>query len=900
MDAAQRDGPHSTARQGCRSWHSLFFVREARAMPPDIEGATPSDALSPFLEDLTRDARQHVRVGPYTIVRMLGEGGMGTVYLAEQSEPVRRQVAIKVLRGGGNSSEVIARFRSEQQTLAMMDHPNITQIYDAGTTESGLAYIVMEYVVGNTITAYASEHHISVRERIRLFVQVCRAVQHAHQKGIIHRDIKPSNVVVTETDGEPMCKVIDFGLAKAIAPTPGNARLTATGIALGTPAYMSPEQFLSDGADVDTRADIYALGAMLYELLAGVLPFDPARYPGWAALLAQRVSNDPPRPSAQYASLPFDRRALIASERRVDDETLRGTLAGDLDCVILHALERDRERRYATANAFVLDLDAHLENKPVSAHTASIPYRAGKFVRRHRISVAFAAVVLVLLGASAVGAAIQARRVAHARALAVARQGQAEELISFMLGDLRDKLTAVGRLDVLDAIGDRALAYFAAVPAAQLSSEELYRRAEALQQLGEVRTSQGKLAPAADLMRQSIQIAERLAAKDSLNGRWQIGLAHSQFWAGNVDWELGNVDSALVHFLPFVTISKRLIEHYPDSLGYREELAYALNNIGFAKQAKGDLAGAVKWYQASRGINQELVTLRPDSLEWQVSLAAEYNAEAVAQRKLGDLAGALSSHGKELEIKEALLAHDTTNRERQHYIAIAHAYRGELRVMMGDIGGAVSDARAAHGIYASLVAHDTSDAVMHWSLAKSHRQIAQALLERSDAAGALEQLHAGDALISHWLGKNPDDPYMSGEAMLAGIAESRALLALGRVHDALASARRASSASEAMLKAKPNDIEAHRAAGDAYVALGTALSRSDDARAASDAWSRAIALEDSLAKVDPETELLAVQAAALINSGRRDDAKPIVAELTRRGYRRPTFVRLVREQARSA
>ena len=867
-------------------------------MQPDTEGAIPTNESSPFFGELTRDVPQLVRVGAYRIVRVLGEGGMGTVYLAEQDVPVRRQVAIKVLRASGNTSEVVTRFRSEQQTLAMMDHPNITQVYDAGTSESGLAYIVMEYVVGDTITAYASAHRLTIPERIRLFVQVCRAVQHAHQKGIIHRDIKPSNVVVAETDGEPLCKVIDFGIAKAIAPTPDSARLTATGIALGTPAYMSPEQFLSDGTDVDTRSDIYALGAMLYELLAGVLPFDPAKYPGWAALLAQRVSSDPPKPSAQYATLSSERRSLVALERRIDSEALRSTLAGDLDCVILNALERDRERRYATANTFALDLDAYLENKPVSAHPPSIPYRAGKFVRRHRVSVVFAAIALVLLAASAVGAGIQARRVARARAVAVAREGQAEELIGFMLGDLRDKLTTLGRLDVLDAVGDRALAYFAAVPASQLSSEELYRRAEALQQLGEVRMSQGKMAPAADLMRQSIEIAAGLAAKDSLNGRWQIGLAHSQFWAGNVDWELGNVDSALEHFLPFVTISKRLIAHYPDSLGYREELAYALNNIGFAKQAKGDVGGAVEWYRASRGINQELVKLRPDSLAWQVSLAAEYNAEAVAQRKLGDLAGALANHDRELAIKEALLARDTTNREHEHYVAIAHAYRGELRLLMGDMSGAVVDAQAARAMYASLVAHDTSDAVMQWSLAKSERQVAQALLERGDAVAALAKLHAGEALSSRWLARNPNDPYMTGEAMLARIAESRAMVALERVPEALDAAKRASVASEVTLKDKPNDIDSHRAAGDAYVALGTALSRSGDARGASDAWLHAVALEDSLVRADPETELLAVQASAMINLGRRDMAKPLVDELTRRGYRRPTFVRLVRDGAK--
>ena len=864
-------------------------------MPPDADGAIPVTDSSPFFGELTGDVQQPTRIGAYRIVRVLGQGGMGTVYLAEQDEPVRRQVAIKVLRAGGNSSEVVARFRSEQQTLALMDHPNITHVYDAGATSAGLAYIVMEYVVGDTITAYAAEHRLTIPERIRLFVQVCRAVQHAHQKGIIHRDIKPSNVVVTETDGAPLCKIIDFGIAKAIAPTADSARLTATGIALGTPAYMSPEQFVSDGMDVDTRADIYALGAMLYELLAGVLPFDPEKYPGWAALLAQRVSNDPALPSTQFASLSAERRARIAVERRADVAAVRSALSGDLDSVILHAIERDRERRYATANALVLDLDAVLDNKPVSAHTASIPYRAGKFVRRHRVSVAFTALALVLLAASAVGAAIQARRVARARAVAEVRQGQAEELIGFMLGDLRDKLTALGRLDLLDAVGDRALAYFAAVPSSQLSSEELYRRAEALQQLGEVRMNQGKLAPAADLLRQSIEIAAGLAAKDSLNGRWQIGLAHSQFWAGSVDWQLGNVDSALQHFLPFVTISKRLIAHYPDSLGYREELAYALNNIGFAKQAKGDLRGAVESYSASRGINQQLVDLRPDSVPWQVALASEFNAEAVAQRKLGDLAGALANHDKELAIKEAYLARDTTNSENKRDVAVAHAYRGELEVLMGDIDGAVSDARAAHDIFSTVAAHDTSDVVVRWQLAKSDRQIAQALLERGDASGALAQLRAGDAEIARSLARDANDPYMAGERMLTAATESRALLAVGRVQEALTMARDASKVSEARLKAKPDDIESHRAAADASLALGTALSQSGNERGAHDSWVHAVALEDSITRVDPETELLAVQAAALRHLGEREEAKPIVEELARRGYRRPTFVRLARE-----
>ena len=839
-------------------------------------------------------------VGPYRIVRLLGEGGMGVVYLAEQDEPVRRQVALKILRHGLNTNEVVARFHAEQQTLAMMEHPNITRVYDAGVTESGLPYFVMEYVVGHTITEYAATHRLSIRERIDLFIQVCRAVQHAHQKGIVHRDIKPSNVIVTDADGEPLCKVIDFGIAKAIAPAIAGARLTMTGMALGTPAYMSPEQFLSDGTDIDTRADIYALGAMLYELLAGVLPFDSTKSSGVAAVLAQHITNDPPLPSVRFGGLPAEQRAMLAAERRTDATTLTRTLAGDLDAVIMEALERDRERRYATANAFALDLENYLANKPVAAHTSSVAYRARKFTRRHRVGVAFAATVLVLLSAAAIGATVQARRLARARAVAVARQDQAEDLIGFMLGDLRDKLTVMGRLDVLDSVGAKALVYFAAVPASQLSDEELFRRAQALQQLGEVRMAQGKLPDAARLMGQSLAISERLAQRDSLNGRWQMGLAHSHFWAGNVDWELGSIDSALAHFVPFVAISRRLIAHFPDSLEYRAELAYALNNIGFAKEATGDIRGALSSYMASLGINQSLVNRDPKKLEWQVSLAAEHNAAAVAQRKLGDLTGALASHDTELVIKHSLLAHDSTNVEYEHYVGIAHAYRGELRMLTGDERGAFEDASATRALYARIVAHDTTNASMQWSLAKTERQIAQIHLEEGNPQAALAELSAGQPIIRRLLLKSPINPRAAAERIRSGTVQAQSLVAIGRVKDAVVVAQRVALEADSAVATKPSDIERRLAATEASLALGDAQSQIGDAAGARGAWSHALSLIDSTATATKQTELLAAQATALLELGREKDAAPITTELLRRGYRRPSFLRLVRKHQRSA
>ena len=830
-------------------------------------------------------------VGPYRVVRLLGSGGMGEVYLAEQEEPVRRQVAVKVLRTGLATDEIVARFRSEQQTLALMDHPNITSVYDAGATDTGLPYFVMEYVVGETIDEYAAAHRLTIAERIPLFIQVCRAVQHAHQKGIIHRDIKPSNVIVTDVDGEARCKVIDFGIAKAMTPAPESVRLTMTGMALGTPAYMSPEQFLSGGADVDTRADIYALGATLYELLAGVLPIDPEKYSGWMAMVAQHAGADAAAPSARFAALRPAQRTQIAAARRTDAATLKHTLSGDLDCVVLTALEREREHRYATANALIVDLERYGAHEPVSARNATVTYRMRKFVRRHRAGVAFGVTVLTLLAATTVGAVLQARRLARARAVAVARQGQAEELIGFMLGDLRDKLTAVGRVDLLDAVGTSALAYFAAVPESQLSNEELFRRAQALQQLGEVRMAQDKLPEAAALMRRSLAISGRLAAHDSLNGRWQLGYAHSHFWAGSVDWELGNVDAALSHFEPFVIISRRLIAHYPDSLAYREELVYALNNIGFAKQAKGDLTGAIASFRSGIALNEELARLRPGNKDWQVSLANLENAVAVAERQSGELSGARAAHDRELAIKESLLARDTTNSERQRDVGTAHAYRGELRLMMGDTRGALDDAIAAQRIYARAAALDTADGSLLWRLAKSNRQVAQVMLEEDDPAGAVRQLEVGRAIVLRLLARNPQNQRAAAESILEQTADARASLALGRTADALTLSRRAAAAAEAAVNAKPEEIERHRAAGDAYDVLGDALDRSGNAVGARDAWSHALATLSSAPGHDAQTEILAVEATVLLELGRGSDAQPIIAELERRGYRDANFVK---------
>jgi len=318
------------------------------------------------------------RIGPYRILDVLGSGGMGVVYLAEQLEPVRREVAIKVLRTSDDSDLVVARFNAERQALAVMDHPSITKVFDAGITENGWPYFVMDCGTGIPLGEYVGTNRLSLGDRLKLFEQVCRAIQHAHQKGIIHRDIKPSNVLVTTIDDAPVCKVIDFGIAKATQGD-GGTRLTMTGVSLGTPAYMSPEQALGSSLDVDTRSDIYSLGVVLYELIAGILPFEismPAM-----RIMQHHVGTDSVAPSVRVAALPPEQQAQLAAECGTSVQDFLRALTGDLDWITLKALEKERERRYQTATELAADIERYLSNRPVSATPPSRVYLARKFMR---------------------------------------------------------------------------------------------------------------------------------------------------------------------------------------------------------------------------------------------------------------------------------------------------------------------------------------------------------------------------------------------------------------------------------------------------------------------------------------------------------------------------------------
>jgi non-specific serine/threonine protein kinase/serine/threonine-protein kinase len=366
------------------------------------------------------------RVGPYRVIERLGEGGMGVVYLAEQREPFRRQVALKVVKAGMDSRAILTRFEAERQALALMEHPNIARVLDAGTTENARPFFAMELVHGEPITVYCDRHELSNRERIALFVHVCHAVQHAHQKGVIHRDLKPSNILVTLQDGRPVPKIIDFGIAKAVsAPLTERTVHTHLGQILGTAEYMSPEQAEMGALDVDTRSDIYSLGTVLYELLTGSLPLsrETLRAAGYAEI--QRIIREvePPRPSTRVSTLGASAGDL-AKKRHTDVRRLTRELQRDLDWVLMRTLEKDRTRRYETASDVAAELERFLRDEPVLAGPPSVVYRARKLAARHKAGVAIAASALaaiVVSGVALTWALVDSNR--NRRELATALEG---------------------------------------------------------------------------------------------------------------------------------------------------------------------------------------------------------------------------------------------------------------------------------------------------------------------------------------------------------------------------------------------------------------------------------------------------------------------------------------------
>jgi serine/threonine protein kinase len=442
-------------QEACGEDHHLRGRVEALLRVHDEDATfldSPTDDFRALLTD-TVGEDLGTQIGPYKLLQKLGQGGMGTVFLAEQTQPVQRQVAVKIIRAGMDSRQILARFEAERQALALMDHPHIARVLDAGTTQTNRPYFVMELIRGVPITRYCDENKLTPQQRLELFVPVCQAVQHAHQKGVIHRDLKPSNVLVTLYDGKAVPKVIDFGIAKATGGKLTERTLeTQVGAVVGTLEYMSPEQAEAGQFDIDTRSDIYSLGVLLYELLTGTTPLQPelTRNVALLDLLRKVREEEPTRPSTRLDTT--EELPAIAAKRGVEPKKLRALVQGDLDWIVMKCLEKDRDRRYESASALALDIEHYLNDAPVTACPPSRGYRLRKFVRRNRGAVLAASTIALLLVLGIIGTTTGLVRAERARQ--DAEEAQRNEETQRRLAETRDAETQA----VLDFVEKQILA----------------------------------------------------------------------------------------------------------------------------------------------------------------------------------------------------------------------------------------------------------------------------------------------------------------------------------------------------------------------------------------------------------------------------------------------------------
>jgi serine/threonine protein kinase len=559
-------------------------INSQSEIPVSSTMTLPPDELKHELKD----------IGPYKILEEIGSGGMGTVHLAQQEKPIKRKVAIKVIKPGMDSKEVIARFESEQQALALMSHPNIAQVHDSGITADGYPYFVMEYVPGRPITEHCDKHKMTIYERLTLFEKVCDAVQHAHFRGIIHRDIKPTNVLVSYQDKKHVPKIIDFGLAKALTGQDLTEKTLHTlhGIGVGTPTYMSPEQTELTSYDVDTRTDVYSLGVLLYELLVGRTPFEIVELERAGVMEILRIirEEDPPKPSTRFSSLGEASTTIIKTRKTSSVEMIR-RLKGDLDIIVMKTLEKDRIRRYETANSLAMDIKLYLKNEPILARPPSAGYRLGKFIRRHKAGVAAAALAILAFAVGLTGLTVGLKEAVKAKNEAIQQAARVEainEFLNSMLSspDPGKKGRDVKVIDILDSARDKITGSFEDKPEIEASVRHT---------LGETYEAIGVYTKSISELEAALNIQERVLGADHPDTLNTMNSLSTVFI------RLGRYEDAESLLLETITIQKDVfgVEH-PNTI-------VSMQNLGVVYYYQ-------KKYKESEAIGHETLKIRKQVL----------------------------------------------------------------------------------------------------------------------------------------------------------------------------------------------------------------------------------------------------------------------------------------------
>lgn len=652
----------------------------------------------------------------YVLIEQIGEGGMGQVWIAKQTEPVKRNVALKLIKAGMDSRAVLVRFEQERQALALMDHPNIARVYDAGVTPSGHPFFAMELVNGQPLTKYCDSNRLSPRARLELFVPICQAIQHAHQKGIVHRDLKPANILVTVVDGKAIPKVIDFGVAKATGGKLTEDTLsTGFGAVVGTLEYMSPEQAGTTGADVDTRADIYSLGVVLYELLTGLRPFDGERLRKAALSEMIRIirEDDPSRPSTRLstdASLPS-----MAALRQTEPRKLMAQLRGELDWVVMKCLEKNRERRYETANGLARDILRYLADEPVEARPPSAAYRLKKLYTRNKAKVIASALLLISLVAGIIGTTVgllEARRqtnIADKRAKE-ANEARVSESEQREIAEQANQL-AIGALQSFTSslmsklLGGRS----------QLDETEISILNDALKQWEVFAESQG-----------SSPQARRIRAIGATN-------------VATIQNKLGMTEQAIENDRKALGLWDSLVLETPDNVEDQRKLAISHQNLGSTLRGIGQRREAGKHFRAAQQILESLLGNDGKDPDLRKRLADSHISVGNVDRDFGDWSQSESHYVRALELFEALAAEFPGERSYQDGVAGSHWSLAFLNKRLTREAESVGHYHKAISVYETLSQQVPASIDYRLSLGQLHRELGVAVSDGGDdATGATE------------------------------------------------------------------------------------------------------------------------------------------------------------------
>ncbi|MBP3957359.1 protein kinase [Gemmata sp. G18] len=742
--------------------------------------------------------------GRYVLEEPIGQGGMGTVYRARQTEPVRRDVAVKLIRPGMGSEQVLARFEAERQALAVMDHPNIAKVFDAGALGDGRPYFVMELVRGVPITAYCDDKHLPLRERLELFVPVCRAIQHAHQKGVIHRDIKPSNVLVSEVDGRAVPKVIDFGIAKAThGPLTERTLVTGLGAIVGTPEYMAPEQAAADGLDVDTRADVYALGVLLYELLTGSTPLTRQRVGRAALLEVLRLvrEEEPPTPSSRLAGA--ETLPSIAANRRVEPRRLAAMIRGELDWVVMKALEKDRARRYESASGLAGDVERYLADEVVEARPPSRRYRVEKFVRRNRGAVSVAVgFVLLLATATGVSTWLAVRAIA-AEKKAVENFEDAKEQRARAEGLLELARGAIDQFGRRTA-NDNRLRGLPGVQRALLADTDEYHeqlnatypgdprlagdRARTRAYLGYIETEGGSRSAAREHLGAARAAQEELLAKEPGNRTYRNDLVATRTYLGRLATVSKDPAGAFEHFDRAIALGEELLREVPANTSVRMELSGAYQMAGAARFDAQQHSAARALYERSRELESDLIRTDGASREHREGFAVALNGLGLAcfRQSPRDLPAARRALEQARAIYTELAAAEPDAFEYQYRAAAA---LNNLVIVARAEGTVPADKIRLQffeviGTYERLTARSGAHRYRQ-ALAGAYDELASEGRVAGDPAGALKWANKAWAVVEGLRTGDPASPDLQN--LIRNVQWNRAevLAALGRSNEAL-------------------------------------------------------------------------------------------------------------------